>query len=288
MYKKLITLFIVLVALVESTSCRAARSAAETEAPAVNIVTRAVKVPGNINAVKAGSIFNREIKQGPARVEITSSAEAIDATRFEVTGRTLSVRLEDNGKRNNNYPEVKIRISMPDIRLLEGSGASNFIVNGKLDVTDLEIKGNGASNFKFGDITCRDLDVDLSGASNVDILKVGCGECELDLSGGSTIEIGTLTCEELEADTSGAGNITISDVKCGDLEVDSSGGSNISINGIDAVNVECESSGAAHITVSGKCNTARLKSSGASKISARKLGHATIIVNKSGVSSINY
>lgn len=273
-------------ALVETTSCRAAKPAAEIEAPAANIITRTIKTSGQFSAVKASSIFNVEIKQGPAKVEITSSPEAIDATKIEVLGNILSISLSKRSSNRNGFPEIKVCVSMPDIRLLDGSGAATFSISSKVNVGNLKIKGAGACNFRFDNITCTDLEIDLSGASNVDIPRVDCNECELDISGGSSVDIVSILCTQLSAEASGAGDISISDIKCDDIEVEASGGSKASINGIDATDVECEASGAAHISVEGKCNKISLKATGASKISAKRLQRHTIVTNKSSVATI--
>lgn len=288
MIQKLIPLLVVFAALAETTSCRASHPAVQTEAPAADIITRTVRINNSFNAVKASSVFNVEIKQGPAKVEITSSAEAIDATRFDVIGKTLSISLTQNSSNRNGYPEIKVRISMPEIKLLDGGGAANFTIKGTIDVKDLKVKGSGACNFHFDNVACTDFEADLSGAANVDIPQLNCDECDLELSGGSSIEIEAIVCTELSAETSGAGDISISNVKCNDLDADSSGGSKINISGIDATQVECDASGAAHISVEGKCDRAELKASGASKISARKLQHSSIITNKSSVATIRY
>lgn len=286
MFKKLFIPLMILAALVETTSCRAAKPAAEIEAPATNIITRPIKTSGQFNAVKAASIFNVEIKQGPAKVEITSSAEAIDATKIEVLGNILSISLSKNSSGRNGFPEIKVCVSMPDIRLLDGSGAASFSVTSKVNVKNLKIKGAGACNFRFNNIKCTDFEVDLSGASNVDIPRVDCNECELDISGGSSVDITSISCPQLNAEASGAGDISISDIKCDELEIEASGGSKVSIDGIDATDVECDASGAAHISVEGKCNKVNLKASGASKISAKKLQRHTITINKSSVATI--
>ncbi len=285
MLKRLIPLLLVAAFILPATSCHASKPAAHSVAPADPIITSTVNLNSQFSCIDAGSIFDIEIKQGPQKVEITSTAEMIEATRFSSRGQILGISLTRNF-RGNNIPPIKISITVPNIHSLIGNGAAKFSVKGKFGAERLTIRGAGAATFNFGNFTCTNLSVNLSGASKFDSPAVDCDECELNLSGGSSAEINRLTCTTLDIDTSGAGNVTVGSVICNKIETESSGGSNVNISSIDSTKVECESSGAANIVVSGKCEHADYSASGASKISARNLNAHTRTVEKSGVATI--
>lgn len=285
MLKRLIPILLVAAFILPATSCHASKPAAQSVAPAPTIITSTVNLNSQFSCIDAGSIFDIEIKQGPQKIEITSTAEMIEATRFSCRNQILGISLTRNF-RGNNIPPIKISITVPNIHSLIGNGAAKFSVKGKFGAERLTIRGAGAATFNFSNLTCTDLSVNLSGASTFDSPAVDCDECELKLSGGSSAEINRLTCTTLDVEASGAGNVTVGSVICNEIETEASGGSNVNISSIDATKVECESSGAANIVVSGKCENAEYSASGASKISARNLNAHTRTVEKSGVASI--
>lgn len=287
MIKHLLQLSLIIACALSTTSCRASQPAAQESAPAEAITTRIVNIKNSFSSVSAGSIFNIEISQGQPKVEITSSPSAIAMTRFDVNDGRLSISLKNSGRNNNNIPEIKIRISMPTIRALKGSGAANFTIKGKIECEKLYIEGSGASSFRFNTINATDLDLELAGASRFISPAIDCSECSLDLAGGTSATITKITCVKLEAETSGAGHIVVSKVNCDLLDADASGGSTMVISAIDARKVNCDASGAANITLSGHCETADYDASGASKISAKNLSANNVSIDKSGVATIS-
>jgi len=286
MLKQIVFLTLAAMSLPPVAVCRASGLAAEQAAQSIDVTTRTVDIRKPFNSVSASSIFNVEITQGPAKVQITSSSEAIAATKFDVRGGILSISLTDNSIKRKDFPNIQVNISMPDIRSLSGSGASCFTIKGKIEVGKLDLDGSGACNFRFDDIKCTDFEVELTGASSFDCPLMDCSECDLDASGGTSAGIGRILCTELNIDASGGSNIKVGKVKCDNIEADASGGSSIKIGAIDAGTVECDASGAAHITVEGKCKKADLEASGASKISASGLQCGNVSVSKSGVANI--
>lgn len=115
----------------------------------------------------------------------------------------------NNDHFGRNYGDKKLRayISFKTLESLEGSGASDIIINGSLNSNSLLVRLSGASDIK-GNVKITNLSLELSGASTVTIS----GETEnlkLVASGASDIKNYDLKVENCVAKLSGASDVRL-------------------------------------------------------------------------------
>ncbi len=163
----------------------------------------------------------------------------------EVRNGVLNIYYHNNSFGFNSNHKLRAYVSFKTLESIEGSGASDFIINGLLKGNSLKIKFNGACDMK----------------GTVDFTNV-----QMDISGASTIKISG-QIENLKIGASGA-----SDVKNYDLVVDNciaqlSGASDVKIT----VNksISARASGASTFNYKGNPERKDISSSGASNISQR-------------------
>ena len=108
-----------------------------------------------------------------------------------------------------NYGDKKLRayLSFKTLESLEGSGASDLIINGTLTANSMLVKLSGASDIK-GAVKITNLSLDVSGASTVTINGTA-QNLKVDGSGASDIKNYDLTVENCVAKLSGASDVRI-------------------------------------------------------------------------------
>jgi hypothetical protein len=156
------------------------------------------------------------------------------------SGGTLVLGLEDG----RTYTNVTLRaqISMPELRSLELSGASEARFAQFESSDPFDIIASGASEID-GDIEAGDVTIKVSGASDVRLEGDG-QDLLLEVSGASQVNLEEFTVEDATLDLSGASEVTVS------------------VNGVLNVNA----SGAADITYLGNPTLGDIQTSGASSI----------------------
>ena len=147
--------------------------------------------------------------------------------------------------RNHGDKKLRAYISFKTLESLEGSGASDFIINGTLKSKSLLVKLSGAS--------------DIKGLCEINNLS-------LELSGASTVKVNG-TAENLKLEASGA-----SDIKNYDLQVENcvaklSGASDVRLTITNSISAHA--SGASTLYYHGNPDKRNVATSGASSVSQR-------------------
>jgi|TARA_R110000737_G_scaffold122420_1_gene154347 hypothetical protein len=168
------------------------------------LVKRTIKV-GSFDEVEISGSMKLFIRQGAEqRVIIESQANILD--RFEA--KTRSGRLEVEMEKGN-YRDVdfNIYITVPYIKYIGGSGASEIELSHFNQLGELELDFSGATEFKaVGKESNVDrLIVDISGAGELAGFLLKCRRIDLDLSGASSCEV--YATETLNLDISGASEV---------------------------------------------------------------------------------
>ncbi len=171
-------------------------------------------------------LFDVEIVQGQTFslvIQVNDNVE--EYLIVEQRGDTLVLDLED-GRIYNNIT-LEAQISMPDLRSLKLSGASDasFTEFASAEPLDLEVSGASSAD---GEIEAGDVDIKISGASSVELRGSG-GDLVLDVSGASEADLDGFTVNDARLDLSGASDAMVN--VSGILDVRASGASNVTYEG---------------------------------------------------------
>jgi len=179
-----------------------------------------VSIGGSITAtVTAGQNYE---------VVVAAKQEVLPKVITKIKGNTLHVEFEKNWwkgmKKKYKRTNVRVTISLPELKDLDVSGASKATVAG-LNNERLTIDVSGASDVSI-EGTAREINIDLSGASNLKAENLHSEVAEMDLSGASSAKVNV--SGKLNVDASGASSVRY----IGDPNVtkDTSGASSVSRN----------------------------------------------------------
>ena len=151
--------------------------------------------------IEAGSAVHLEITaQKDFAVSVEADDNLLPIIKTDASGDTLKIYSE--GKFSPRT-KINIKISMPELKGLDLSGASNAVVtNAKTDALDLE--ASGASKIKI-DGAAKELKSRASGASGIDAESLTVENADAEASGASSTTVSATN--ELTADASGASTI---------------------------------------------------------------------------------
>jgi hypothetical protein len=238
-----IGLIVVLISMLAMTGC-IRKNLSENAGP---ITTQSYDNTG-FTGVDVGSAMKVEIAYGTNySVSITAGKNLFDRLHVTQNGEMLKIYTE--GWSFNwwwGHTTPKITITMPVLKTLKLSGASNGVISGfKSDnsftatvsgASDLdadmetgffEAEISGASNMK-GRLTASGSDITLSGASDMDLTGNG-GNIKLDCSGASTASLRYFIVKDADVKLTGASNGSID--ASGKLDVNNSGASSLNYYG---------------------------------------------------------
>jgi len=118
----------------------------------------------------------------------------------EVSGETLKIYVKE---RFTMRSKIKVRISMPELKGAEISGASKIIANNvKTETFNLNV--SGASKVEiYGE--ANNLNIDASGASKINTENFKVANAKVDVSGATQITVNAT--EEVRAEASGASKV---------------------------------------------------------------------------------
>ena len=137
----------------------------------INDANAAIRNVTPFSGIKVSGGIDIYLSQGgDYSLAVSASEEKYrDNIKTEVKNGVLAISY-NNDHFGRNYGDKKLRvyISFKTLESLEGSGASDFIINGTLVSNSMLVKLSGASDVK-GSVKITDLSLELSGASTVTI-----------------------------------------------------------------------------------------------------------------------
>ena len=163
--------------------------------------------------------------------------------KTEVKNGILHISYEGCFMHNAGNKKLRAYISFKNLESLEGSGASDFYINGSFSLNNLLVKLSGASDIK-GNVMITNLSLDLSGASTVKI-NGAVQNLRLTASGASDIKNYDLKVENCVAKISGASDVRITVTNS--IQASASGASTLFYHG-DPAKRDVASSGASSIS----------------------------------------
>lgn len=130
-----------------------------------------------------------------------------DNIKAEVKNGVLIISYNDRFGRNYGDKKLRAYLSFKTLESLEGSGASDIIINGTLASNSMRIKLSGAGSIK-GSVKITNLNLDVSGASTV-IINGTVQSLKLKAFGASDIKNYDLQVENCVAKLSGASDVRL-------------------------------------------------------------------------------
>ncbi len=158
------------------------------------------------NKIELGHAFRARIKHGESfSVKISVDDNIDHLVEAYQSGDKIKISLEDG----YDYHDVTLEadITMPDIELLNLSGATYALITGFDFDHKLTINASGASRID-GALEAGDVFIDLSGASSIDLNGSG-DYLNIDCSGASSLKLGDFICANASLDLSGASSATL-------------------------------------------------------------------------------
>ena len=195
--------------------------------------------------IEIGHAFELEVTAADTySVQIEASESIFDRIKVTQTGDKLEIGMDSLFF--HTYRSPKVKITMPELRGLYLSGASEGNVSGFRSSHNFELTLSGASelgmDMETGAFTCdmsgasevsgylkaTRSDIDLSGASRIELSGSG-GDIKLEASGASEMNLANFTVNNADINFSGAsdGSLEIN----GRLDVDLSGASTLEYSG---------------------------------------------------------
>jgi len=221
----------------------------------------------DFSRVDVGSAFEVEIvKANSFSVKISADESLIDYVVVSKEADTLKINLKPHhiftdftlGKKT-----LKAEITMPALRGLEVSGATETTISGFAASENFILEVSGASSLKMDDIEVGNADFDVSGASDV-TGSMKATNVVFKVSGASTVKL-TGSASNLVLDTSGASNADLTEFPLAeDADVKLSGASKATVNLKGTL--DCNVSAASSLFFLGNPTMGDVEVSGASTI----------------------
>ncbi len=168
------------------------------------IVTETFNLPV-FDAIKLNMAAEVFITQGSQQeVTIEAQRNIIDRIRLTVRDRVWDIEPD---RCLRDFSDVRIFITMPDIRKLELNGSGRIFGENTFTVNDIELRlpGSGAIDLA---LNCDDIDATLSGSGTIALEGNG-DELDFVLSGSGKLKAFGMTLREADILISGSGNAEV-------------------------------------------------------------------------------
>ncbi|GAB3910269.1 hypothetical protein GCM10028803_49810 [Larkinella knui] len=181
----------------------------------------------NFSKIDLGGAFAVRVKRGETfKVIADGREEDIDELRVRVENGELHVDFRNEGMFQwRNRRRIGITITMPDVKSVHFSGATQSIITGFDTLDNLDLKLTGACKTLL-DVKANKLDIDLTGASKA-TLRGRANSLDAQLSGACKLDATAMNVGRADVNAVGASNAEFGTVK--DLNSKTTGAS--SVNG---------------------------------------------------------
>jgi hypothetical protein len=217
----------------------------------------------DFTSIEIGYAFKLEVTPADTySIQIEAGESTFDHIKVTKAGSKLEIGMDRMFFHFNRSPRVKI--TMPELRGLDMSGASEGIVSGFNSSQDFNLSLSGASELEM-DMETGAFRCDMSGASQVNG-RLKAASCDIELSGASDIKLEG-SGGNIRLDVSGASDVTMAAFTVNDADIELSGASHagLDINGRLDVNL----SGASSLEYSGNPSLGSIDLTGGSDIDRR-------------------
>jgi hypothetical protein len=196
----------------------------------------------NFDRVNIGSALQIDIRQGGTfRVEAEGTQSDLDDLEASVSGGTLKVQFKEGRRWSNRQERVRLAITMPTVRGLDLSGATQSTVEGFDNLNEVDLNISGASSSRIS-LSAKKINLDLSGASSV-TLTGKASQMNGDVSGATSFRASEFEVTNARLEVSGASTAKL--YVTGGLVAEASGASSVRYRG--KASVQANTSGASSV-----------------------------------------
>lgn len=227
----------------------------------------------NVNEVIVNGGGRLQLVQGDSEtLRVEADKKIIDRVVVDLSDDKLTLSIRNGSGKDfnffhwfdNNHEEATYILQLKNLHYLGVSGASHATL-GSWRGKKLEVKGSGAAEITFANLTLEDFFIELTGASNARFQKLTADKVKVELSGAANLDVKAESQSKfLKVQASGASNFRGKPFTVTQADVDASGASNIDLNATEFL---------------------KASASGASNV--RYLGQPKLQSNASGASHIN-
>lgn len=164
------------------------------------------------------------------------------------------------------FSKAHVRITMPELKELNISGAARGTMRGFNSPNDFTLLVTGASHMEISEMSVGAMRWELSGASRISGQVKVTGNLDLRITGASRIDLKG-SAQGMELDATGASQLDLYDFPVGNARVKLSGASRsiVNLNG----KLDVDLSGASNLEYSGQVNMGEVRVTGASTLKKR-------------------
>jgi len=214
--------------------------------------------------VDISSAFEFEIiKSDSYDISITADDNLFEHIRVSKEGETLKIGLKTLTLLGPST--LKAKITMPQLRGLDLSGATRGTVSGFSSTENLDIKVSGASSLDLEEMSAGDIKFDISGASKV-TGDITANDADFDVSGASTLQLEG-SAKDIIVEAGGASRVKLAAFPVNNADINLSGASSGTVN-LDG-RLDADLSGASKLEYIGEPTMGTINTSGASTLSKK-------------------
>lgn len=167
-------------------------------------------------------------------VRVRANEKCIEAYKYEVKNGELRIDHKNfKGNVNKNTPGVTFFITVPSLKEVECSGASELRVPGTMEQADpMEVEMSGAGRISIDSLSVKSLSMEMNGAAECSFAKVTAqGDIEIEVNGAGNLNANVF-CQDLEVEINGAGNAVLSG-KCENFSCQQNGAAKIDTSNLN-------------------------------------------------------
>lgn len=181
-----------------------------------------------VSRLKISGVFNLTLTQSDQEtLSVDGSPEMAEKLKITQEGDLLILELEEFNSGLFDDNELKVNLSISDLREFEFEGVGNIKTTGNFKVETIRIKGEGIGNLAL-DIEAKEIDAELNMMGNMS-LSGKADHMRLRNDGIGNIDASELVAQKLDLISSGIGKV---DVHCeGELSLEVSGIGAVSYTG---------------------------------------------------------
>ncbi len=174
--------------------------------PSSNTSTRdyQVKEFNKIEASTVGNLVYTQSKDGSTSLQISGPDNILELIQVKVKDHTLYLSLKKSNIKN--IKNLDIKVSSPDLNIVDFRGVGNISIPEGLATSTLTIYSKGVGEVKVAQLKCDEVNVFCSGVGNIN-LKGSSTVANYESKGVGNISASGLEAQRVTANSSGIGNI---------------------------------------------------------------------------------
>lgn len=221
---------------------------------------------GAFSSLSSSGPFNvYYVQSSESKVVVEGKREFVEKVITNVSGKHLSVKLEDG-----TYRSLVLRVTVysPELDNINLSGSGSFIEKGAHRTeNDIRFTLSGSGNLVAGELSCGSFSARISGSGRIEVDSIKGHDMDFTTSGSGRLRAGTLISDGNVGITfSGSGHGEIDNADIADcLKMRISGSGSIRVNG-RAGSVDASTSGSGSMYGNLKYDTIETHISGSGKV----------------------